>query len=850
MQLVLAIIINFCGFSQDFSSFLSPLADAYSLTLHDINACQVSSSYIRRETKMQHVYLQQSVNEIPVFNAVMQLHIHDDNGLIFHNSRFISNAASRIDASQPELDVNTAFSLVSTHLKLDVDACSSFSNLEFGVSRLECSEQFLHPIRAKMVYFPMAFGGLKLAFEFALEPLSTGDSWTIIVSAVSGKILFQHNRTLVCHFDHTSEDAACGHQNHELHNTNQIFQTRSLGQAVYNAYPLFIESPLHGPRALLNAVELPAASPFGWHDIDGAPGAEYTITRGNNVFAHEDIANTNLPGYAPDGGTDLVFDFPYLEGDDPIISMDASITNLFVWNNFLHDVTYFYGFDEVSGNFQATNYSNEGLGDDYVLAHALDGSGTNNANFGTPEEGLNPVMQMYVWNHTIGSLLEITEPEIIADEYVTGSSTFGVNPPTNPITAEVVLVNDGSATPTLGCGNLVNGAQLNGKIAYFDRGGCTFVAKVQNAQNNGAIAVIIANNQQGGAMSMGGSDNGSLTIPVLSISQADGVIISEQLLAGVTVTANFGGEYEIVSFDSSFDNGIIAHEYGHGISNRLTGGAFQISCLWNDEQMGEGWSDFFALIVSDTVGTNGAMPRGIGNFASNRPADAFGIRPFPYTTDMSINPLTYSNIQQLSIPHGVGSVWCTMLWDLYWAMVDEHGHSYDLYSNDGGNNMAIRLVMEGMRLQACNPGFVDGRDAILAADEFLYDGQNQCLIWNVFARRGLGWSAEQGSSSIVGDETQAFNVPAFCSPGASIDQILPQNFVIYPNPGNDVLFIKSKSDTHILKVVVRDLSGGLVSSIEFLDGDVQITTQLWADGVYFIEIQTELGLVYFKWIKQ
>jgi len=281
-----------------------------------------------------------------------------------------------------------------------------------------------------------------------------------------------------------------------------------------------------------------------------------------------------------------------------------------------------------------------------------------------------------------------------------------------------------------------------------------------------------------------------------------------------------------------------------------TGGPFQVSCLWNDEQMGEGWSDFFSLIVTDTLGTNSVMPRGIGNFASNRPADAFGIRPFPYTTDMSINPLTYANIQNLSIPHGVGSVWCTMLWDLYWAMVDEYGHSYDLYSEEGGNNMAIRLVMEGMRIQSCNPGFVDGRDAILAADEFLNDGQNRCLIWEVFARRGLGWSADQGSSSIVGDEIQAFNIPAFCSSGANIDQILPQNFVIYPNPGNDVLFIKSKSDVHILKVVVRDLSGGLVSSMEFSDGDFQITTDMWANGVYFIEILTELGMAYFKWIKQ
>jgi extracellular elastinolytic metalloproteinase len=847
---VCVLALNFSGFSQDFSGFLVPLAHSYGLTQQDINAYQVSSSYLRRETKMQHVYLQQTVNEIPVFNALLQLHIYDGKKLIFHNSTFIPDAASRMDASLPQLDLNAAFILICTHLKLDIEACSSFPKIENGVSKLECPSLFLHPIRAKIVYFPSAFGALQLGYEFALEPLATGDSWTIIVSALSGEFLFQHNRTLVCHFDHDFEHAACGHQHHEASNANKVYQTRSLGQAVYNAYPLYIESPLHGPRVLLNAIELPAASPFGWHDINGAPGAEYTITRGNNVFAHEDMANTNLPGYSPDGGTDLVFDFPYFEGDEPVLSMDASITNLFVWNNFLHDVSYFYGFDEVSGNFQATNYSNQGFGDDFVLAHALDGSGTNNANFGTPEEGLNPVMQMYVWNHTVGSLLEITEPEVIADAYVTGSSSFGVNPPTIPINAEIVMVNDGSAMPTLGCGTLVNGAQLVGKIAYFDRGGCTFVSKVQNAQNNGAIAVIIANNQQGGAMSMGGSDNGSLTIPVLSISQDDGQIISEQLLAGVTVMANFGGEYEIVSFDSSFDNGIIAHEYGHGISNRLTGGAFQVSCLWNDEQMGEGWSDFFSLIVSDTLGTIGAMPRGIGNFASNRPADAFGIRPFPYTIDMSINPLTYANIQGLSIPHGVGSVWCTILWDLYWAMVEEHGHSYNLYSDDGGNNMAIRLVMEGMRLQACNPGFVDGRDAILAADEFLYDGQNQCLIWEVFARRGLGWSADQGSSFDVGDETQAFDVPVFCSSSVGIDEVLSNNIVIYPNPGNDVIFVKSNSDVSLQRVVVRDLSGALVTSFECSGGEYQISADSWANGVYFIEIQSDLGLEYFKWIKQ
>lgn len=847
---LLGIALNIQVFAQDFSSFISPLTDKYDLTLQDVSAYRVSNSYFRRDTKMQHVYLQQTVNNIPVFNALFQLHIHEGNKLIFHNSTFVSNAASRIDASVPQLDLNAAFSLVLTHLHLETGDFMSFLSAENGDSKLFCPTHFLHPIRAKMVYFPTVFGSLKLGYEFAIEPLKTGDSWTIVVSALTGEILFQHNRTLVCHFDHGVDDGSCGHQHKFTANETEVFQTRSLGQAVYNAYPLNIESPLHGPRALLNAVELPSASPFGWHDVNGAPGAEYTITRGNNVFAHEDLNNTNLPGYSPDGGATLVFDFPYFEGQDPLLSVDASVTNLFVWNNFLHDISFFYGFDEVSGNFQSNNYSGEGFGDDYVLAHALDGSGTNNANFGTPEEGLNPVMQMYIWNHTVGSLLEILEPESIVGEYVTGSSTFGVEPPTIPINAEVVLVNDGSASPTLGCGTLVNGAQLAGKIAYFDRGGCTFVAKVQNAQSNGAVAVIIANNQQGGAMSMGGTDNGTISIPVLSISQSDGTIIKGQLLAGETVVANFGGEFEVVTFDSSFDNGIIAHEYGHGISNRLTGGAFQVSCLWNDEQMGEGWSDFFALIVSDTLGANGNMPRGIGNFASNRPAGAFGIRPFPYTTDMNINPLTYSYIQNLSIPHGVGSVWCTMLWDLYWAMVDEYGHSYNLYSNDGGNNKAIRLVMEGMRLQSCNPGFVDGRDAILAADVFLFGGLNQCLIWEVFARRGLGWTANQGSSFNVGDETQAFNMPAFCSPEASIDEFLPQNLVIYPNPGNDYVIIKSNNNEIIDRVVVRDLTGAVVYLVDTSIDSISISTNLWTNGVYIFEVQASTETKFFRWVKQ
>ncbi len=74
--------------------------------------------------------------------------------------------------------------------------------------------------------------------------------------------------------------------------------------------------------------------------------------------------------------------------------------------------------------------------------------------------------------------------------------------------------------------------------------------------------------------------------------------------------------------------------------------------------------------------------------------------------------------------------------------------------------MALQLVIEGEKLQPCSPGFLDARDAILAADSILYNSRHKCAIWNAFARRGMGWSAVQGSSDNTSDGTAAFDAPA------------------------------------------------------------------------------------------
>ena len=115
----------------------------------------------------------------------------------------------------------------------------------------------------------------------------------------------------------------------------------------------------------------------------------------------------------------MIFDFPintsYSNGDQ---SEDAVITNLFYWNNIIHDVIYQYGFDEASGNFQENNYGNGGLESDSVNAEAQDGSGSCNANFATPPDGSNPRMQMYVCGNRDGDLDNL----VIIHEYAHGIS--------------------------------------------------------------------------------------------------------------------------------------------------------------------------------------------------------------------------------------------------------------------------------------------------------------------------------------------------------------------------------------------------------------------------------------------
>ena len=592
------------------------------------NAITITHQHTSSVSGIKHTYLRQAINGIGVYGTESSLHTDSSGKTIVTHNNFIKTLSSTVSSNSASLSASDAIYAVASSMNYSINGLEEIT-YEGGTSKKTLFNKAAiseRDIPAKLLYYYSKKTGTRITWELSIKETTGADWWNFYLDAVSGEILYKENWTVSCNIlgDHNIHNHS---NNAKLENniTESIPQSNVAETSVmagsYNVYPMPVESPNYGGRSVVTNPDNATASPFGWHDTNGSSGAEFTITRGNNTHAYEDGDN---PGYSPDGGGGLTFNFPinetYSNADQ---SEDAVITNLFYWNNIIHDVVYQYGFDEASGNFQENNYGNGGADSDYVNAEAQDGSGTCNANFGTPADGGNPTMQMYVCN----------------------------------------------------------------------------------------------------------------------------------------------------SRDGDLDNGVIIHEYGHGISNRLTGGAGAAGCLGNEEQMGEGWSDYYALMMTIEPADAGPDGRPIGTWLTGSGPDGASIRTYDYSTDFGVNPHTYSDITTESIPHGVGSVWAAMLWDMTWKLIDTEGFDPDTYNGTGGNNTALVLVTEALKLQPCSPGMVDGRDAIIAADQAIYGGSHLCEIWEAFAARGLGFSADQGSTNSRSDGTQAFDLPPTFSSFETLQEV-------------------------------------------------------------------------------
>lgn len=803
----------------------------------DVEQIEITNQYTSKHNGVTHVYFRQKYQGVEVFNGVGSIHIKNNQTVTFNQS-FVKDIAVKAQALKVNVSPNTAVYNTASHLALPAPAVLAKTALSLANNKVSLTDvaSSTEPINVQLFYYVTEAGELKLTYNTNWLDTKTNNWWNVRVDAANGNVIDKNNWSVSCNnqqHHHSSSFVAA--QSKQKQTTPITLKKRSDG-AAYNALPLGVESPNHGSRKLLVNPSDSLASPFGWHDTNAVAGAEYTITAGNNVYASEDKDNNNVAGYSPDGGATLNFDYAYDMLGSNSGNLNAAITNLFVWNNFMHDVMYHYGFDEESGNFQFNNYGRGGAGNDAVNADAQDGSGTGNANFATPPDGQKPRMQMFLWPRagvTVSPMLKMMD-NTKTDSTAAVISAFG-NKTFSIENTKLILVNDGSSN-TLGCNTFVG--DYTGKVVLMDRGTCNFPTKVRNAQNAGAVMVIVANSSTQAPFQMTGTGTGDITIPSVMISKAAGDALKARLLAdSVFISLNSNIDFSGV-YDSDLDNGVIAHEYGHGISTRLTGGPANSNCLSNQEQVGEGWSDFFGLVLTHGAMDSVERARGVGTWLSYQPISGLGIRTYRYSRNMTTNPFTYNSIKTAAVPHGVGSVWCSMLYDLYWNLIDKYGYDSNLYSGKGGNNRALQLVIDGLKLQPCNPGFVDARDAILAADRVNNNGADSALIWSTFARRGLGYSADQGLTSSRGDGTAAFDLPPSTSTGLN-ELNKESGMSFWPNPNQGEFEILLPKGATSIAVELYDITGKQVYN-QTLTGTetVTINAKGLPIGVYILKTQS------------
>jgi uncharacterized protein (TIGR03437 family) len=204
--------------------------------------------------------------------------------------------------------------------------------------------------------------------------------------------------------------------------------------------------------------------------------------------------------------------------------------------------------------------------------------------------------------------------------------------------------------------------------------------------------------------------------------------------------------------DGDFDQGVIVHELTHGLSNRLVGNATGLTGI-QARGMGEGWSDYFALTMIRSATDNPDGSYGMGQYVVRRYSS--GIRRYPYSTSLTVNPLTYARITENTESHAVGEVWCSLLWEMRRLLVERYGFVE-------GQKQSLQLVVDGLKLTPPAPTFLDARDAILLADRINNGGTNQCLIGKAFAKRGAGSNASSTDSNDA-FPSESFAEAGYCS---------------------------------------------------------------------------------------
>jgi uncharacterized protein (TIGR03437 family) len=371
--------------------FLRRHEDIFHLPEAEVDRLRLARRYQTPHNGLTHLYLQQEIDGIEIFQGMMTLHLDRSGAVIAASGELYPKAARAAAPISARLTTVEALRAAVDQTGVAIKDGLKMVEPETGPSARQTISRaagFARDVQARLVYFPLAQDQFRLAWEFYLWMRESPDVYLTIVDAENSTLLYRYNLT--------------AYDENPLRPHGQVFTGESPRP----------NSPYTGNNnpATIERQDLPfQAAPFNGSTIFPLSNPHYDWWAGrpaNNLISNNTDAHLDRDGVANEPDTPLLsaadgnFSFPLDFANTPTTAntSKAAQVNLFYWTNRYHDILYSFGFTEAAGNFQANNFNLGGLGSDLVQADAQDGGGINNANFSTPPDGQPGRMQMYLWN--------------------------------------------------------------------------------------------------------------------------------------------------------------------------------------------------------------------------------------------------------------------------------------------------------------------------------------------------------------------------------------------------------------------------------------------------------------------
>jgi hypothetical protein len=404
--------------SEILRSFVKENNDLVGVTDEQADALRVLADYTNPDGNLSFAHLEQRPNGIPVFRSEVKAGFTKDGRII----RVINNLAPGLDYGSLSTDFRDPLDAVK--------AAAKFINHELKSTDVTRNDKASNDLKtvfgsgdwattAEKMYFPTEPGVAVPAWRVLIwEPKN---AYYVVVDANTGTMLWRKNIT-----EDQTQTAT-----YQVYNNTNGYINAADSPAPLSPGPLDPTLGTQGPLGTRTNVTLignEAPNTFnnnGWI-TDGA-----NITDGNANEAGIDRDGINGVDAPQTGAPNRVFDSTWnpppgspAPGDDPLTpqAQRGAVIQMFYVMNRYHDELYKRGFNEAAFNFQNTNFTGMGLGNDRVSSEGQDSSGTNNANFSTPADGGRGRMQMFVWTGPTPDYDGTADAEVIIHEVTHGTS--------------------------------------------------------------------------------------------------------------------------------------------------------------------------------------------------------------------------------------------------------------------------------------------------------------------------------------------------------------------------------------------------------------------------------------------